>query len=119
MSFNKYVESYQILNNLNEDQFFKKNVVSKKERNLLATTYLLLKICLFLLAFISLIKIGNTTHLRISRLKEIKNSYLYEKDRFIKLSDRFDDLISHQGQQRFMKDQDQMISRDVMRVIWR
>jgi len=119
MNLNKYVESTNIINNFEEDQFCKKNMVSKKEKNLLSSTYLLLKICLFLLSFISLIKIGNITQLRISRLKEIKNSYVYEKDRFIKLSDRFDDLISHQGQQRFMKDQDQMISRDVMRVIWR
>ena len=119
MNLNKYVEDSKIINNLNNDEFRKKNIVSKKEKDLLATTYLLLKICLFLLAFISLIKIGNTTQLRISRLKEIKDSYLYEKDRFKKLTQRFDNLLSHQGQQRFMKDQDQMISRDVMRVIWR
>ena len=119
MNLNKYVEDSKIINNLNNDEFRKKNIVSKKEKDLLATTYLLLKICLFLLAFISLIKIGNTTQLRISRLKEIKDSYLYEKDRFKKLTERFDNLLSHQGQQRFMKDQDQMISRDVMRVIWR
>ena len=119
MNLNKYVEDSKIINNLNNDEFRKKNIVSKKEKDLLATTYLLLKICLFLLAFISLIKVGNTTQLRISRLKEIKDSYLYEKDRFKKLTERFDNLLSHQGQQRFMKDQDQMISRDVMRVIWR
>ena len=119
MNLNKYVEDSKIINNLNNDEFRKKNIVSKKEKDLLATTYLLLKICLFLLAFISLIKIGNTTKFRISRLKEIKDSYLYEKDRFKKLTERFDNLLSHQGQQRFMKDQDQMISRDVMRVIWR
>jgi len=119
MNLNKYVEGSKFKYNLNKDEFRKKNIVSKKEKNLLASTYLLLKICLFLLAFISLIKIGNTTQLRISRLKEIKDSYLYEKDRFKKLTKRFDNLLSHQGQQRFMKDQDQMISRDVMRVIWR
>ena len=119
MNLNKYVEDSKIINNLNNDEFRKKNIVSKKEKDLLATTYLLLKICLFLLAFISLIKIGNTTQLRISRLKEIKDSYVFERDRFKKLTNRFDNLLSHQGQQRFMKDQDQMISRDVMRVIWR
>ena len=99
--------------------FEKKNIVSNKEKNLIASSYLLLKICLFLLAFVSMIKIGNTIQFRISRLKEIKDSYLYEKDRFNKLTKRFDNLLSHQGQQRFMKDQEQMISRDVMRVIWR
>ena len=115
----KYFEGSQTINNLYEDKFSKKNIVSKKEKNLLDSTYLLLKICLFLLAFISLIKIGNITQLRILRLKEIKNSYVYEKDRFKKLTNRFDNLLSQQGQQSFMKDQEQMISRDVMRVIWR
>ena len=119
MNFNKYVKDSKIIDKLIEDEFRNKNIISKKEKNLLASTNLLLKICLFLLAFISLIKIGNTTQIRISRLKEIKDSYFYEKDRFKKLTKRFDNLLSHQGQQRFMKDQDQMISRDVMRVIWR
>jgi len=119
MIFSKYVEDSRILHHLNQEQFCKKNMASKKEKNLLGYIYLLLKISLFLLSFISLIKIGNTTQLRISRLKEIKDSYLYEKDRFKKLTNRFDNLLSLQGQQRFMKDQDQMISRDVMRVIWR
>ena len=119
MPFYKYVESSNNLNNLNEDKFRNKNIASKKENDLLNLTYLFLKICLFLLAFISLIKIVNITQLRISRLKEIKDSYVYEKDRFKNLTNSFDNLLSHQGQQSFMKDQDQMISRDVMRVIWR
>ena len=119
MNLNIYVKGSEIINNLNEDEFRKKNIVSSKEKNLLASTYLLLKTCLFVLVFISLFKIGNTTQLRISRLKEIKGSYLYETDRFKNLTNRFDNLLSHQGQLRFMKDQDQMISRDVMRVIWR
>ena len=119
MNFNKNVEGSKMFHYYNEDQFSGRNIVKKKEKNLLFSAYLLLKICLFLLAFVSMIKIGNTIQFRISRLKEIKDSYLYEKDRFKKLTKRFDNLLSHQGQQRFMKDQDQMISRDVMRVIWR
>ena len=119
MNLNKYVEESKVINYLGEDQYIKKNIVSKKEKNLLTSIYLLLKICLFLLAFTSLIKIGNITKLRISRLREIKNSYVYEKDRFKKLTNRFDNLLSLHGQQRFMKDQDQMISQDVKRVIWR
>ena len=119
MNLNKYVEGSKIINKLKEDEFSNKNIVSKKEKNLLFSTYLLLKICLFLLAFVSLIKIGNITQLRITRLKEIKDSYVHEENRFKKLTYRFDNLLSLEGQQRFMKDQDQMISRDVMRVIWR
>ena len=119
MNFDRYVEGSKNIYNSKEEQFRKKNIVSEKEKNLLASTYLLLKICFFLLAFVSLIKIVNITNLRISRLKDIKASYVYEKDRFKKLTNRFDNLLSQEGQQRFMKDQDQMISRDVMRVIWR
>ena len=119
MISNNYFEGSDLINNLNEDEFLKRNIILKKEKNLLNSTYLLLKICFFLLAFINLIKIGHIAQLRISRLKEIKDSYVYEKDRFKKLTNRFDNLLSFQGQQRFMKDQDQMISRDVMRVIWR
>ena len=119
MNFNRYVEGSRITPNLNKDVLHKKNIVLEKEKNLLTSTFLLLKICLFLLAFISLIKIGHVTQLRILRLKEIKNAYTYEKNRLEILTNRFDNLLSHQGQQRFMKDQDQMISRDVMRVIWR
>jgi len=119
MNLNKYFEDSEIIHNCNADEFRKKNIFSKREKNLLGSIYLLLKFCLFLLAFISLIKIVNITKLRVSRLKEIRDSYVYEKDKFKKLSNRFDNLLSHQGQQRFMKDQDQMISRDVMRVIWR
>ena len=119
MNLNKYAGASKIINNLNQDQFRKKNIISEREKNLLTSTYLFLKICLFLLSFISLIKIVNITQLRIISLKEIKYSYVYERDRFKKLTKRFDSLLSFQGQQRFMKDQDQMISRGVMRVIWR
>ena len=56
---------------------------------------------------------------RLSRLREIKDSYTFEKSRFGSLTRRFDDLFTFKGEQRFMKDQDQMISRDIIRVIWR
>ena len=78
-----------------------------------------LKVCFSLLALISLIKLGYSSKVRLTRLKEIQNSFLYEKSRFQFLSSRFDDLFSLEGQQRFMKEQDQMISRDIIRVIWR
>ena len=67
----------------------------------------------------SLIKIGYSSKVRLTRLREIKDSYLFEKSRFEALSSRFDNLISFEGQQRFMKDQDQIISKDIIRVIWR
>ena len=90
-----------------------------EKEDFVSSVFLGLKICFFLLSIVSLIKIGYSSKVRLSRLREIKDSYLFEKSRFEGLSSRFDDLISFEGQQRFMKDQDQMISKDIIRVIWR
>ena len=91
----------------------------KEQEDFVSSVFLGLKVCFSLLAIVSLLKIGYSSKVRLTRLREIKNSYLYEKLRFDDLSSRFDDLISLEGEQRFMKDQDQMISRDRIRVIWR
>ena len=91
----------------------------KEQEDFVSSVFLGLKICFFLLALVSLTKIGYSSKVRSIRLREIKSSYLFEKSRFEILSGRFDDLISLEGEQRFMKEQDQMISRDIIRVIWR
>ena len=111
---------------LNKNSIFsKKYLVSEfktkqnKHENFVSLVFLIIKICFSLLAFISLIKLGYSSKVRLNRLKEIEDSFLYEKYRFNILTSRFDDLFSSEGQQRFMKDQDQIISRDVIRVIWR
>ncbi len=90
-----------------------------KEQKFVSKILLLLKFCFLLLATTSLLKIGYISKIRVIRLGEIKESYLYEKEKYRELTNRFDDLFSLNGRQRFMKDQDQMISRDRMRVIWR
>ena len=92
---------------------------SKEQEVFVSSVFLGLKVCFSLLAIVSLIKIGYSSKVRLIRLREIKDSYLFEKSRFYGLSRRFDDLISFEGKPRFMKDQDQMISRDIIRVIWR
>ena len=91
----------------------------QKQENLVMLVFLILKICFSLLAIISLIKLGYSSKVRLTRLREIQHSFLYEKYRFNLLTDKFDDLFSSEGEQRFMKDQDQIISRDIIRVIWR
>ena len=90
-----------------------------KQDNLVSLIFLIIKICFSLLAVISLIRLGYSSKVRLTRLREIQDSFSYEKYRFNILSNRFDDLLSSEGQQRFMKDQDQIISRDIIRVIWR
>ncbi len=115
MSKSSYKNSY----------FYKKYLGSafkekqKKQDNFLSLVFLIIKICFFLLALISLIKLGYSSKVRLTRLREIQDSFSFEKYRFNVLANRFDDLFSHEGEQRFMKDQDQIISRDIIRVIWR
>ena len=91
----------------------------QKQEKTLSLIFLTIKISFSLLAIISLIKLGYSSKVRLTRLREIEDSFLYEKYRFNVLTDKFDDLFSPEGEQRFMKDQDQIISRDIIRVIWR
>ncbi len=91
----------------------------QKEDNFVSLIFLIIKISFSLLAIVSLIKIGYSSKVRLNRLKEIEDSFSYEKYRFNVLTNKFDDLFSPEGEQRFMKDQDQIISRDIIRVIWR
>ena len=91
----------------------------QKQDNFVSLIFLILKICFSILAIISLIKLGYSSKVRLTRLREIQDSFSYEKYRFNVLTNKFDDLLSSEGEQRFMKDQDQIISRDIIRVIWR
>ena len=91
----------------------------QKQDNFVSLIFLIIKISFSLLAIISLLKLGYSSKVRLTRLREIEDSFLYEKYRFNALTDKFDDLFSSEGEQRFMKDQDQIISRDIIRVIWR
>ena len=108
-----------------DSKFYKKNLSSvfknkqQKQENFVSLVFLIIKICFSFLALIILVKLGYSSKLRLTRLKEIQDSFSYEKYRYNNLSSRFDDLFSAEGEQRFMKDQDQMISRDIIRVIWR
>ena len=91
----------------------------QKHDNFVSLITLIIKICFSLLATISLIKLGYSSKVRLTRLREIQDSFLFEKYRFNVLTNKFDDLFSSEGEQRFMKDQDQIISKDIIRVIWR
>ena len=124
-----YSEKYYQLNlsksSYKNSYFHKKYLVSAlkkkqlKQQNFVSLVFLIIKICFSLLATISLIKLGYSSKVRLNRLREIQDSFSYEKARFNVLTSRFDDLFSSEGEQRFMKDQDQIISRDIIRVIWR
>ena len=91
----------------------------QKQDNFVSLIFLVIKFSFSLLAIISLIKLGYSSKVRLNRLKEIEDSFSYEKYRFNVFTNKFDDLLSSEGEQRFMKDQDQIISKDIIRVIWR
>ena len=121
MGFNKntkYEENINLKFRMRDKNTYKTND-SYKEKIFVNNSLLLLKICLLALAIVSLIKVSYISKIRVNRLREIKNAYFYEKEKFTNLTNRFDDLFSLNGEQRFMKDQYQMISRDILRVIWR
>ena len=102
--------------------FYEKYLVSplkiKKQEKFVSLVFLIIKISFTLLAIISLIKLGYSSKVRLNRLREIQDSFSYEKYRFNDLTRSFDELFSSEGEQRFMKDQDQIISKDIIRVIW-
>ena len=118
------------IKNLSKSSYKSRNFYSKyigcafkkmqnKQENSVTSVFLIIKIFFSLLALISLFKLGYSSKVRLTRLREIQDSFSYEKYRFNVLTNRFDDLFSTEGEQRFMKDQDQIISRDIIRVIWR
>ena len=124
-----YSVNYQVLNL--SKSFYKNSILYKKylgpvfikrqqkQDNFVSLIFLIIKISFSLLAIISMIKLGYSSKVRLTRLREIEKSFLHEKYRLNVLTDKFDDLFSSEGEQRFMKDQDQIISRDIIRVIWR
>ena len=124
-----YSEKNQVLNL--SKSFYKNSIFHKKylgsvfvkgqqkQDNFVSLIFLIIKISFSLLAIVSLIKLGYSSKVRLNRLNEIEDSFSYEKYRFNFLTNKFDDLFSSEGEQRFMKDQDQIISRDIIRVIWR
>ena len=117
LNLSKLFHKNNIFNQRNLGAGFKEN--QQKKESFVSSVTLVIKMCLFLLAAISLIKLGYSSKVRLTRLREIEDSFLYENYRFIALTDEFDNLFSSEGEQRFMKDQDQIISRDIIRVIWR
>jgi len=108
-------------NSISQENYLESVFIKRQQKqdNFVSLIFLIMKFSFTLLAIISLIKLGYSSKVRLIRLREIEDSFLYEKYRFNVLTDKFDDLFSFEGEQRFMKDQDQIISRDIIRVIWR
>ena len=80
---------------------------------------LILKFGLFILFATSLVNLGLASHQRVNRNLEL--SYLLEKEseKLHKLRLRFDEMFTNGGEQSFFKEQDQWITPNSVRVIWR
>ena len=80
---------------------------------------LILKFGLFIVVASSLVNLGLASHQRVNRNLEL--SYLLEKEskKLHKLRLRFDEMFTDGGEQSFFKEQDQWITPNSVRVIWR
>ncbi len=80
---------------------------------------LFLKFGLFIVFATSLFNLGLASHQRVNRNLEL--SYLLEKEskKLHKLRLRFDEMFTNGGEQHFFKEQDQWITPNSVRVIWR
>ena len=80
---------------------------------------LILKFGLFIVFATSLVNLGLASHQRVNRNLEL--SYLLEKEskKLHILRRRFDKLFAIGGEESFLKEQDQWIAPNSVRVIWR
>ena len=80
---------------------------------------LILKFGLLVVFATSLVNLGLASHQRVNRNLEL--SYLLEKEskKLQRLRLRFDEMFTNGGEQRFIKEQDQWITPNSVRVIWR
>ena len=80
---------------------------------------LILKLGLLIVFSTSLVNLGLASHQRVNRNLEL--SYLLEREskKLQKLRTRFDEMFLNGGEQSFFKEQDQWITPNSVRVIWR
>ena len=96
---------------------FQKEVVRREL--LYSNVGLILKLGLFIVFSTSLVNLGLASHQRLNRNLEL--SYLLEKEskKLHTLRRRFDKLFAMGGEESFLKEQDQWIAPNSVRVIWR
>ena len=103
------------------DAFTKVSEFQKEEvKRELVYSYvgLILKFGLLVVFATSLVNLGLASHQRVNRNLEL--SYLLEKEskKLHKLRLRFDEMFANGGEQSFLKEQDQWIAPNSVRVIW-
>ena len=80
---------------------------------------LILKFGLFIVFATSLLNLGIASHERVNRSLELSSLLEKESKKLHKLRLRFDEMFTNGGEQSFFKEQDQWITPNSVRVIWR
>ena len=80
---------------------------------------LILKLGLFIVFAASLVNLGLASHQRVNRNLELSHLLEKESKKLHKLRLRFDEMFTDGGEQSFFKEQDQWITPNSVRVIWR
>ena len=78
-----------------------------------------MKVGLLSLGVVSLIKLSVASHQRVERHFELSSVLEIESAKLNRLQERFDRLFTIGGDRRLMSEQDQWISPNRVRVIWR
>ena len=110
-SVNKKVDAFTQVSNFQKEEI--------RRELLYSYMGLFLKFGLLIVFATSLVNLGLASHQRVYRNLEL--SYLLEKEskKLHKLRLRFDEMFTNGGEQSFFKEQDQWITPNSVRVIWR
>tara|TARA_Y100001968_G_scaffold36832_1_gene28260 strand:- start:716 stop:1120 length:405 start_codon:yes stop_codon:yes gene_type:complete len=80
---------------------------------------LILKMGLLFVFSTSLVNLGLASHQRVKRNLELSNLLGKESKKHQRLRIRFDEMFTNGGESSFLKEQDQWIAPNSVRVIWR
>ena len=110
-SVNKKIDAFTQVSEFQKDEV--------RRELLYSNVGLILKFGLFIVFATSLVNLGLASHQRVNRNLEL--SYLLEKEssKLHSLRRRFDKLFAMGGEESFLKEQDQWIAPNSVRVIWR
>ena len=110
-SVNKKIDAYTQVSEFQKEEI--------RQELLYSYVGLILKFGLLIVFATSLVNLGLASHQRVNRNLEL--SYLLDKEskKLHNLRLRFDEIFTNGGEQSFFKEQDQWITPNSVRVIWR
>jgi len=79
---------------------------------------LTLKLSLALVAGVSLVRLGGAYQQRLDRYGEVSAVHDIQEAKLLKARNRFDSLFATGGEQKLLKEQEQWIAPNRLRVVW-